>query len=64
MQPSQIVQVQESFEQVKPIAEQAAALFYGRLFEITPQVKPLFCGDMGEQVRSHRAAASVQSANP
>jgi hypothetical protein len=64
MQPSQIVQVQESFENVKPIAEQAAALFYGRLFEIAPQVKPIFRGDMGDQVRPHRAAACVQSANP
>ena len=28
---------------------QAAALFYGRLFEIAPAVKPLFRGDMTEQ---------------
>src|SRR5580693_4260059 len=28
---------------------QAAALFYGRLFEITPVVKPLLRGDMTEQ---------------
>ena len=30
---------------------QAAALFYGRLFEIAPDVKPLFRGDMTEQGR-------------
>ena len=28
---------------------QAAALFYGRLFEIAPEVKPLLRGDMTEQ---------------
>ena len=27
----------------------AAALFYGRLFEVAPSVKPLFSGDMKEQ---------------
>ena len=47
----QIRLVQTSFAKVKPISEQAAALFYGRLFEIEPQVKPLFKGDMAEQGR-------------
>ena len=37
--------------QVIPISEQAAALFYGRLFEIAPEVKPLFKGDIAEQGR-------------
>ena len=35
---------------VAPIS-QAAALFYGRLFEIAPAVKALFRGDMTEQGR-------------
>jgi len=43
--------VQSSFAEVKPISDRAAALFYGRLFEIAPQVKPLFKGDMAEQGR-------------
>jgi hemoglobin-like flavoprotein len=51
MTPEQIKTVQESFAKVVPISEQAAALFYGRLFEIAPQVKPLFRGDMKEQGR-------------
>ena len=33
------------------IVEQAAALFYDRLFEIAPQVKPMFPDDMTEQRR-------------
>ena len=43
--------VQQSFAQVAPIAETAAELFYGRLFELDPKLKPLFRGDMKEQGR-------------
>jgi nitric oxide dioxygenase len=49
MTPDQIGLVQGSWAQVKPIADQAASLFYGRLFEIAPEVKPLFKGDMAKQ---------------
>jgi hemoglobin-like flavoprotein len=45
----QITLVQQSFGKVAPIADQAATLFYGRLFELAPQVKPLFPVDMTEQ---------------
>ena len=41
--------VQQSWEKVKPISDKAAELFYGRLFEIAPEVKPYFKGDMDEQ---------------
>jgi hemoglobin-like flavoprotein len=49
MTPAQITLVQESFAKVAPISEQAALLFYDRLFEIAPEVKPMFTGDMAEQ---------------
>ncbi len=49
MTPEQVAQVQQSFAQVAPTADKAAALFYGRLFEIAPQLRPLFRGDMAEQ---------------
>ena len=49
MTPTQVKLIQDSFAKVAPISEQAAALFYGRLFEIAPEVKPLFKGDMTEQ---------------
>ena len=49
MTPQQVTLIQQSFAKVAPISEQAAALFYGRLFEIAPQVKPLFRGDMKGQ---------------
>jgi hemoglobin-like flavoprotein len=49
MTPSQIKLVQTSFAQVAPIAATAADLFYGRLFEIAPQVRAMFPADISEQ---------------
>lgn len=49
MTPEQIALVQSSWEKVRPIADQAAALFYGRLFELDPSLKSLFKSDMSEQ---------------
>ena len=51
MTPEQVQLVQNSWEQVVPIADDAAELFYGRLFELDPSLKPLFKGDMKEQGR-------------
>jgi nitric oxide dioxygenase len=51
MTPEQVVLVQQSFAQVAPIADKAAEIFYDRLFEVAPAVKPLFSGDMAEQRR-------------
>jgi hemoglobin-like flavoprotein len=59
MTPDQIKAIQESFTKVAPISEQAAELFYGRLFEIAPSVKPLFRGDMKEQGRKLMATLAV-----
>lgn len=41
--------VQSTFALVAPIAEQAAEIFYNKLFEIDPELKPLFKGDIKEQ---------------
>ena len=49
MTPEQIKLVQDSFAKVAPIAPTAAELFYGKLFELDPELKPLFKGDMKEQ---------------
>ncbi len=43
--------VQQTWKQVDLIRDQAAALFYGRLFELDPSLRPLFKGDMAEQGR-------------
>lgn len=49
MTPEQVSLVQQSFAKVAPISEQAAALFYDRLFEVAPPVKAMFPTEMGEQ---------------
>lgn len=41
--------VQDSFAMISPIADDAAALFYRRLFEIDPSLQQMFRGDMAEQ---------------
>lgn len=51
MTPEQIEMVSESWKKVLPISEKAAELFYGRLFELDPELKPMFKGDMTEQGR-------------
>lgn len=43
--------VKSTWKQVLPISEQAAALFYGKLFEIKPEFKDLFKSDMKSQGR-------------
>jgi hemoglobin-like flavoprotein len=51
MNQQQIALVQDSWSRVEPIADTAAALFYGRLFEVAPEVRPMFRGDLAEQGR-------------
>ncbi|MXO61007.1 hemin receptor [Altererythrobacter salegens] len=51
MNPESIALVQQSFAKVAPIAPQAADIFYGRLFEVAPQVRAMFPDDMAEQKR-------------
>src|ERR1700683_970671 len=62
MTPDQVTLVQQSFAKVAPISEQAAVLFYDRLFEIAPSVKAMFPADMTEQRRKLMAmlAAGVK----
>ena len=49
MTPDQVKLVQQSFSKVAPISDQAAILFYDRLFEVAPQVRSMFPDDMAEQ---------------
>jgi len=49
MEDAQIQLVQDSFAKVVPIKAQAAEIFYARLFDIAPEVKPYFKGDMSDQ---------------
>jgi hemoglobin-like flavoprotein len=59
MTPEQINLVQSSFSKVVPIAEAAAQIFYARLFEIAPEVRPLFRADTTEQGKKLMATLAV-----
>jgi hemoglobin-like flavoprotein len=54
-----------SFMKVAPIADNTAKRFYDRLFEVAPEVKPLFKEDMHEQGRKlmQTIATVVSSVN-
>jgi hemoglobin-like flavoprotein len=49
MTKEQINLVRTSFEKIAPISDQAAALFYAKLFDINPNLRWLFKNDMKEQ---------------
>ncbi len=49
MTNEQVDLVRTSFEKIKPVAEEAAVLFYARLFELDPDLRPLFRGGIREQ---------------
>jgi nitric oxide dioxygenase len=59
MTPDQVKLVQQSFAKVAPISEAAAVMFYDRLFEIAPSVKPMFPADMTEQRQKLMATLAV-----
>ncbi|WP_027582225.1 globin family protein [Bradyrhizobium sp. Ai1a-2] len=59
MTPEQVKLVQESFSKVAPISEQAAMIFYDRLFEVAPTVRAMFPDDMSEQRKKLMAVLAV-----
>jgi len=65
MTPEQIKLVQNSFAIVKQNSEQAAQLFYNRLFDLNPNLRSMFSGNMAEQGRKLMSvlATAVASLN-
>ncbi len=49
MTPEQIAMVQSTWAKVVPIQATAASLFYGKLFELDPELRPLFKTGIEEQ---------------
>ena len=49
MTDQQKLLVQQTFRDISLESESTAALFYKRLFELAPEVRPLFKGDLREQ---------------
>jgi hemoglobin-like flavoprotein len=59
MTPDQVKLVQESFSKVAPISEQAAVIFYDRLFEVAPAVRAMFPDDLTEQRKKLMSVLAV-----
>ena len=49
MNEQQVSLVQATWKTVAPLAPQVAEMFYGRLFELRPELEALFKGDMKSQ---------------
>lgn len=47
--PQQVALVKKTWVMVVPISDKAAELFYGRLFELEPEYRAMFKGDMMDQ---------------
>jgi hemoglobin-like flavoprotein len=63
MTPRDVELVQSTFGAVKPIAGQAADLFYARLLEIAPHIRALFPDDLTEQKRKLMTMLAAAVAN-
>jgi nitric oxide dioxygenase len=59
MTPEQAALVQQSFAKVASISDQAATMFYERLFQIAPQVRSMFPTDLTEQRKKLMATLAV-----
>ena len=59
MTPRQIALVQGSWKDVLAVSETAAQLFYLRLFDLDPSLRPMFRGELREQGRKLIAMMSV-----
>src|ERR1035438_842408 len=59
MTPDQVKLEQQSFAKVAPISDQAATIFYDRLFEVAPSVKAMFPSDLTEQRKKLMATLAV-----
>jgi hemoglobin-like flavoprotein len=63
MTPQQVKLVTDSFMKVLPIAGVTADLFYDHLFEIAPEVRPLFPDNLVEQKKKFIATLATLIAN-
>jgi len=51
--------VQDSWQLVLPIAHQAGTQYYKSLFEVAPQLRPLFKGDLDQQAAKRMQMINV-----
>ena len=45
------IHIQRSFDKIEPVAQTFASLFYVRLFETAPRLRPMFPTDLRQQQR-------------
>ncbi len=57
MTPQQKTLIRETWQMVTPIADQAASMFYERLFDLNPELRPLFPGAISTRHRQKLIAA-------
>ena len=55
----EIDRIRDSFDRLWPVSARTADLFYERLFETAPHVRPLFRQDMDEQKRKLQLVAET-----
>lgn len=55
----QIQLIQQSFAKVEPISDKAAEIFYNKLFEYEPSVRPMFKSNMQNQGRKLMSTLKV-----
>src|SRR4051812_25019272 len=63
MTPRQIEIVKQSFARIVPFKDQAAELFYCRLFELDPSLRLMFKSDMTEQKQKLMVAIALVVTN-
>jgi hemoglobin-like flavoprotein len=63
MTTTDIALVQDSFRRVIPIADEVASLFYARIFELDPNLRNRFSGNMAEQGRKLVGLIALAVAN-
>lgn len=59
MTPQDIDRIKTSFHTILPIRELAASVFYTRLFELDPAIRPLFRTDLKQQGAKLMAALAM-----
>ena len=59
MHPEQIAHIRSSFAIIATMGDDVTALFYGRLFELDPTLKPMFQHDMAAQGRKFMTMLAV-----
>jgi nitric oxide dioxygenase len=59
MTPQQAALIHDSFAEIAPESDLVAKIFYDRLFEIAPQIRPYFRSDMTEQRVKFMATLSM-----